>query len=250
MTGWLKQVVSQLSCANSFPEASIMEFIAISRRHLDDGNTRAAVETALEACKHNGHARAGQDGEPPDLRDARINLIMKVLDCARTAMSNEEFRVFQALLDRRIFNFLQRGDDLAECKRFPWLFPYEQCVFDGGRDRPLPVFLDEYIHFMLWREDAWLSQNERKVWSAWMIEQSAAVKTEIQRRRLPIGTAVRACGLKNAPDLNGCRGVVVGFQQRRFQIEFDQIDKEPRALLPANLEADRVNEADGADEAD
>ena len=75
---------------------------------------------ALQACKHNGHARAGQDGEPTDLRDARINLIMKVLDCARTAMSNEELRVFRALLDRRIFNFLQRGDDLAECKRLPW----------------------------------------------------------------------------------------------------------------------------------
>ena len=116
-----------------------MELIAISRRHLDDGNTGAAVETALEACKHNGPA-----GEPPDLRDARINLIMKVLHYARTAMGNEEFEMLQALLERRIFNFLQRGDDFAERNRFPWLFPYGSGVFDGGRDRPRPISLDEY----------------------------------------------------------------------------------------------------------
>ena len=217
---------------------------AISMNHLDDGNIRLAVETALEACKH-----YGPEGEPPDLRDARINLILKVSDYARTAMDSEDFEVLQALLERRIFNFLQRGDDFAERKRFPWLFPYGEGMFDGGRDRPLPISLDEYVLFMLQRADAWAPMFERlhfvpisfDQYIHWMLKQIAAVKTEVNRRRLPIGTAVRLCGLKNASDLNGCRGVVVGFQQQRFQIKFAQREKKPKAVLPANLEIVKVD---------
>ena len=50
------------------------------------------------------------------LRDARNNLLAEVLDCVtalHTEIDREELEILHALLERRIFNFLQRGNNEA-----------------------------------------------------------------------------------------------------------------------------------------
>ena len=221
-----------------------MELIATSEFHLQNKDVESAVETALVACQ-----QQGPEFEVPDLRDARIGLLLKVLAFAcegAVRIEKNKLEIVIGLLERRIFNVLQRGNNHAEYMKFPCLFPWGSGVFDGGRDRPRPMPLDQYIHCMLRREGIIedFDGATRDAWSTWMFAQSAQVKSEVEKRmlrersrsRFPVGTNVRVCGLKNALDLNGCRGVVVGFQEQRFQIKFAHVNTEPKAVLPANLE--------------
>ena len=72
------------------------------------------------------------------LRDARINLLVEVLDCVtalQTEIDREELEILHALLERRIFNFLQRGNNEAYTPNAIEFIDLQHCDYELGRLR-------------------------------------------------------------------------------------------------------------------
>ena len=98
-----------------------------------DGNTLGAIQKAIAVCRHRG-----PDLEPPALRDARCDLLLKILMAQiseglyeAAAQSAET-----ALLERRILNW-KCGGRLVEAEKFAT----DSSSFDRGYDDDPPMTL-------------------------------------------------------------------------------------------------------------
>ena len=72
--------------------------------------------------------------------------------------------------------------------------------------------------------------------SAPVVEKKQIVSREEQP--LAVGMRVELCGLKNAPEMNGKQGALVGFKQAegRWMVRLDgQTEKEQMTVKPENL---------------
>ena len=72
------------------------------------------------------------------LCDDRINLLVDVLDCVtalQTEIDREELEILHALLERRIFNFLQRGNNEAYTPNAIEFIDLQHCDYELGRLR-------------------------------------------------------------------------------------------------------------------
>ena len=206
---------------------------AIVGRLFRDGKTADAVQEAILACRH-----LGPEQEPPALRDARADLLIKIImvqvheGCDAEVATREE----TALLDRRVLNWLFHGKNV-EAELFPTTTP----SFDEGIDRAEPITLTQYINKQV---EEGTASGEHHV--AWLYETDAAVSAEIWRRftcvkpdTLRIGSRVYGVGLRKAVELNGQKGTITRREGKRWGIIFDK-DNTPKALLPANLRAKPV----------
>ena len=207
---------------------------AIVGRLFRDGKTADAVQEAILACRH-----LGPEQEPPALRDARADLLIKIImvqvheGCDGEVATREE----TALLDRRVLNWLFHGKNI-EAALFPTVTP----SFDEGIDRTEPMTLMQYINKHV---EEGTASGEHHV--AWLYETDAAVSAEIWRRftcmkpdTLRIGSRVYGVGLRKAVELNGQKGTITRREGKRWGILFDK-NNTPKALLPANLRAKPEN---------
>ena len=201
---------------------------AIVGRLFRDGKTADAVQEAIHACRH-----LGPEQEPPALRDARADLLIKTImvqvheGCDAEVATREE----TALLDRRVLNWLFHGKNV-EAELFPTTTP----SFDEGYDRAESITLMQYINKQV---EECTASGEHHV--AWLYETDAAVSAEIWRRftcvkpdTLRIGSRVYGVGLRKAVELNGLKGTITRREGKRWGILFDK-DSTPKALLPVNL---------------
>ena len=203
---------------------------ALVGRLFRDGKTVDAVQEAILACRH-----VGPEKEPHALRDARADLLTKIImvqvheGCEGEVATREE----TALLERRVLNWLFHGKDV-EAELFPTTTP----SFDQGIDRAEPMTLMQYIN------------NHVEVGTAlgdhvaWLYETDAAVSAEIWLRftsmkpyTFRIGSRVYGVGLKKTVELNRQKGTITRRKGKRWGVFFDRDDTTPKALLPANLRA-------------
>ena len=203
---------------------------AIVGRLFRDGKTADAVQKAILACRH-----LGPEKEPPALRDARADLLTKIIilqvhdGCEGEVATEEE----TALLERRVLNWLSDGKDV-EAELFPTATP----SFDQGIDRPDRMSLMQYINKHV--EEATAPSEH----VAWLYETDAAVSAEIWLRftsmkpdSLRIGSRVYGVGLRKTVELNGQKGTITRRKAKRWGVLFDRDDTMPKALLPINLRA-------------
>jgi len=205
---------------------------AIVGRLFRDGKTADAVQKAIQACRHLGP----EEQEPPALRDARADLLTKIImvqvheGCEGEVATREE----TALLERRVLNWLFHGKNVeAE------LFPAATTSFDQGIDRVESMTLMQYISKHV--EEGTASGEH----VAWLYETDAALSAEIWRRftgmkpnTLRVGSRVYGVGLTKAVELNGQKGTITRrVHGKRWGIIFDR-DNTSKALLPANLRAE------------
>ena len=201
---------------------------AIIGRLFRDGKTADAVKVSIVACRH-----LGPEKEPPALRDARADLLTKVImvqvheGCEGEVATREE----TALLERRVLNWLFQGKNV-EAELFPTATP----SFDQGIDRPDHMTFLQYINKHV-EEGTATSEHV-----AWLYETDTAVSAEIWCRftslkpnTLRIGSRVYGVGLSKTVELNGQKGTVTRRKGKRWGVLFDRDDTTPKALLPANL---------------
>ena len=190
-----------------------------------DGNTLGAIQKAIAVCRHRG-----PDLEPPALRDARCDLLLKILMAQiseglyeAAAQSAET-----ALLERRILNW-KYGGRLVEAEKFAT----DSSSFDRGYDDDPPMTLLQYVSKRI--QDGASSEH-----ATWLHAADKLVADEIWRRfmhlkpdTLRIGSQVVATGLTKASHLNGQLGTITRVQGPRFGVIFDSGTS--NAVLPANL---------------
>ena len=190
-----------------------------------DGDTAGAIQKTIEVCRHRG-----PDLEPPALRDARCDLLMKILMAQITeglyeaAAQSEE----TALLERRILNW-KHGGRLVESEQF-----CTDTSFDKGYDDEQLVCLRRYVKERAAKGAStdhikWLHAADKsiaaEVWGRFM---------QLKPDTLRIGCRILVSGLTRAPHLNGLSGTITCTQGERFGVILDS--GATSAVKPANLQ--------------
>ena len=189
-----------------------------------DSKIEEGLQLAIESCHHHG-----PETEPLNLRDARSDMLTKVIMYKIHGGAGDE--VLDAaeggLLDRRLFGWLYAG---AEVKLFP---STAGAGYDGGFDEGNPLTLSRYIRYIEERPSTtkhvkWLRQAER------------AVSTETSSRFLSIndpyriGARIIVQGLQQRSDLNGEKATITRKMEQRCGVVFDK-DLIAKSVRPVNL---------------
>ena len=193
-------------------------------QHFTEGRVQQGLQLAIDACRHRG-----PEPEPWNLRDARTDMLTKVIMYKIHGGAGDE--VLDAaeggLLDRRLFGWLYAD---AEVKLFPTT---AGAGYDRGFDDDTPMPLARYIRGVKERPSS--TKHVR-----WLRQADKAVSMESSTRFLMIndpyrvGARVYVHGLRQRPELNGEKATVTRRMGQRCGVVFDK-DLAGRSVQPANL---------------
>ena len=198
-------------------------------RLLQEDAVEDAVGLCLAACAH--YWENNEKPEPPNLRDARADLMAR---CTFVLpLEHASFPVLQSLLQRRVFNWLNEGDE--EVVLFPSLLVGG---YDAGYDCSAPKPLEEYIHALASRGD----DEDASGRLTWLHQRSKQVIEEMHRRLhdvhagepFRVGARIAAHGLIKEK-YNGQKGTLTCKRGSRWAVLFDNKSDTPKALKPSNL---------------
>ena len=192
----------------------------------DEGHTDDGLRAAVQMCRHTGPQQ-----EPPNLRDARADLLCKVImyKIFHGAQADVLSLPESALLDQKIYSW--KYGRSAESKLFPGL----QTTFDS--DDAEALTLAKYIQKVKDRASTkhlkWLHQVDGDV----AIEIFSRMQTLSEPLR--IGARFVVSGLKKATHLNGKKVTITRKQGSRWGVIFDE-HLNAKAVRPINLKVDEA----------
>ena len=192
----------------------------------DEGHTDDGLRAAVQMCRHTGPQQ-----EPPNLRDARADLLCKVImyKIFHGAQADVLSLPESALLDQKIYSW--KYGRSAESKLFPGL----QTTFDS--DDAEALTLAKYIQKVKDRASTkhlkWLHRVDGDV----AIEIFSRMQTLSEPLR--IGARFVVSGLKKATHLNGKKVTITRKQGSRWGVIFDE-HLNAKAVRPINLKVDEA----------
>jgi len=197
-------------------------FVEVDRLFCE-GNPEEGLRAAIDACHH-----GGPEPEAPNLRDARSDMLAKVMMYRIHAGAGDELldTPESGMLDRRIYGWLYSAG--TEIKLFP---SSAGEGYDRGYDEDEPLSLANYIRKLG-------GGSSKHV--AWLRRADKALSAETSARFLNIsdpyrvGARVLAEGLKKAAEFNGQKATVTRKQGQRYGVIFDQ-GLHCKAVRAANL---------------
>ncbi len=200
---------------------AFLEDSADIERLLSQGDVEGAIVTTVLASTQESGV------EEPWLRDARSNLLGSVLVCLSTLDLTDDQMLgataLHGLLERRIFNWINKGDGRIETHLFPMLFSTGASLYDGGFDADWQHSVNNFI-----RVSGPFPEDYKK----WLEDKAFQVTIAKEKRIIDIaglqvfriGQCVRAEGLRTATQLNNQLGVITNVLGNRRAVIFPDID--------------------------
>ena len=210
---------------------AFLEDSADIERLLSQGDVEGAIVTTVLASTQESGV------EEPWLRDARSNLLGSVLVYLSTLDITDDMMLgvtaLHGLLERRIFNWINKGDGRTEAHQFPTLFA-NGGEYDGGFDADWQHSVNNFI-----RVSGPFPEDYKK----WLEDKAKAVSAEKEKRIIDIaglqvfriGQCVRAGGLQTATQLNHQLGVITNVLGQRRAVIFPNIGDSVKAVNISNL---------------
>ena len=160
------------------------------------------------------------------MRDARSNLLGLVIVCLSTLDLTDDQMLgataLHGLLERRILNWIHKGDGRIEAVQFPTLFA-NGGEYDGGFDADCQHSVQNFLRVS--------GQSFPEDYKKWLEDKAFQVTIAKEKRIIDIaglqvfriGQCVRAEGLRTATQLNNQLGVITDILGNRRAVIFPDI---------------------------